>query len=152
VTGNGRKQSYFIQLERGLLDAAEALRRDTHFGPAVVTAQAAVEVVTEFVICDALRDRGAELEEPFRMFIRTFSLRDERLRSLYKALIGDDITEAGFWRELQAHMKRRNEVAHGEMSVSAEDAERSLRVAREAVNHLIGRWAAYVASRDEPHE
>jgi hypothetical protein len=152
MTGNGRAHSYFISLERGLLDAAEALRRDGHFGPAVVTAQAAVEVVTEFVILDTLRERGPELEEPFRKFIRSFSLRDERLRSLYQALTGDDIAQTDFWAELNEHMRRRNEVAHGETRVSQDDADRSIRVARTAVNHLIGRWVAYLDSLEESQE
>ena len=112
-----------------------------HYGPAVVLAQSACEVCTENTFELLFTDMGiGHLYGPYAKFVASFNLAsdDPRLRKMYTALTGDQITETPFWAQLTDLPKKRNLIAHRGEDVSKEEAQRLCEAAESLLNHLDG--------------
>src|SRR3954451_13831335 len=109
MSGNGRSRPLGLQrIDRDLLGAARALHQGGHAAPAVVTAHAATEVVSEFVMARFFEIRGVpELEEPVEELARWFHLSNDRVRRLYEVLAADQIGSTALWRRFKTHIDRR---------------------------------------------
>src|SRR5438552_3624167 len=106
---NGRSRPSWLQpLDKDLLETARSLHRDGHPSAAVVTAHAATEVVSEFVIEAFFELRDVpELRDPISELARLHLSKDTRVRRLYEVLSGDDIGTTDLWRRFCEHIDRR---------------------------------------------
>jgi hypothetical protein len=128
-----------------LLATADALLNADHFGAAVVTGQTACEVITEEAISFwLLREmepwdrRWNEVAEALMDSFQTFTLTNERLRRLYVIVSKDPIQDEPFWSRYVEHVRLRHRVAHKGYITTKDEAEQSLAVAREFVEHIKG--------------
>jgi hypothetical protein len=105
---------------------------------AVVTAQTAIEVCTERLISKSLALRGAAfLDAWIDDRLRSYNVESDHVKSLYKAVTEDiTITDQPFWRDLKAHVKLRNEIAHEGKTATEQEANVSLIVAEQIINHM----------------
>jgi HEPN domain-containing protein len=144
----------WIEFEEGeethdvFLTAAKALLEAGYYSAAVVSAQTACEVITEraidFWILDLrmasdvwdmrLNSVMNSLMEPFQ----TYNLANDRLRRLYVVLSEDAIHQEPFWERFKEHVDRRHRVVHQGYVTTKEEAEQSLAVAEEFVEHVKG--------------
>jgi hypothetical protein len=126
--------------DRVLLEAAgSAIERGQggDYAIAVVSAQMAVEIVTEQTIGALLKHRGVpELDEPLEVLISSYSLANDRLRSMYEALSGDPIAQAPFWPAFKEHAKRRGAAVHRGQHVTEAEARASVDAVSQVVTHL----------------
>jgi hypothetical protein len=126
-------------LFQALLNSATHLLSIGQHGAAVLVAQTAIEVCTERIIATSLEKRGAGfLQEWIQSRTRPYTPgASEPTKALYQLLTGDDgIAQAPFWPRLTDHVKRRHAVGHRGQAVELNDAEDSVRVAGEAIEHL----------------
>jgi hypothetical protein len=129
-------------LHRELLTTARRLADHEEHGAAVIVAQTASEVQVERAIAALLRKRGIEddLHEALSKFVRSYNLwpRNAPLRRLWESLSGDTaLAEQPFWRgPLGQHVERRNRIAHRGADVSAADANQSILVVLELMEHM----------------
>jgi len=108
----------------------------------VMFSQMACEASTEIAVTALIIKKGFGLiAEPLDNLIRNYSLENDRLRSLYAALSGDDIQHANFWPDLKKHTKRRNAIVHQGVAVTKPEAEASLAAATALVRHLRARYS-----------
>jgi hypothetical protein len=104
---------------------------------AVVTAQMAAEIVTEQTMRVLLRHRGVEeLDEPLEGLLSSYSLANDRLRSVYEALSGDPIAQASFWPAFKEHATRRGAVVHRGQRVTEAEARASVDAVSRVIAHL----------------
>jgi hypothetical protein len=108
-------------------------------GPALVVAQAAVEVGVEKAIDFALQLRGvydplAEwvLEEP----INSWSPANKLVQRLWKALTGDVLTDAPTWASYATGIQRRHDFVHRAAAVSEHEAKQFLTAAEQLMGHM----------------
>jgi uncharacterized protein (UPF0332 family) len=143
----------WIEFEEGeethdvFLTAAETLLEAEYYSAAVVSAQTACEVITEeaidFWILDLRMagDRGKRLNSVLNTLMeafQTYNLTNDRLRRLYIELSDDEIQEEPFWQRYKEHVDRRHRVVHQGYITTKKEAEQSLAVAREFVEHIKG--------------
>jgi hypothetical protein len=122
---------------KALLETAKRLLSQNEPAVALVTALMACEIYTEQIIVAAFQKRGfADLQDPVMALFSTNSLTNDRLRDLYVALTGDDITKASFWARFKASSKLRNGAVHHGDRVSVDEARAACDVAREFVAHM----------------
>jgi hypothetical protein len=125
---------------RPLFESARALIGDEEpRGPALIMAQAAVEVAFETMIDFALQMR--QVYEPLREWaitvpVRSWSPDNDRARSLWKSLTGDTITDAPSWPDYKKGIKRRHDFAHWASPVSRDEAEAFVGAAEQLVEHM----------------
>jgi hypothetical protein len=127
-------------LFRSLLNSAQQLLSDHHYGAAVLVAETAIEVCTERIIARALGPRAEAFHQEWldtrtRPYILGSKKRDEA-KKIYQLLTGDEITQASFWHRLTVHVERRHAVAHKGQPVEPSDAADSVAVAEEVVQHI----------------
>jgi HEPN domain-containing protein len=126
-------QPYEPQLEkaRTLFDLGE-------YEHATIAAQGACETVMAQSLRSLIAVHASSLQKALEGFIsRQFSLSQGRMCDLWGALAGDDIRQAEFWKRYREHLTRRNSVIHHEgSSVSREQAEESMVVAREFCDYV----------------
>ena len=68
-----------------------------------------------------------------------YSIQNDRVRRLYAALSGDDITkQQPLWRNFTAHVKLRGEIVHGGKNATRLKAEDSYVVVDALMNHVEG--------------
>ena len=152
-------RSFWIEFEGDepydvLLSTSEALLEADYFGPAVVTAQTACEVITEDAISiwlRAARNRAGDRrkEELVSMLIdsfQTYALTNSRVCQTYMILSKDSIREQPFWESYTKLVKLRHRVVHKGYVTTKDDAERSLATARELVAHI----KATFPTKEEP--
>lgn len=126
---------------RPLFESARSLIGDDEpRGPALIVAQAAVEVAFETLIDFALQMRSTH--DPLREWVtdvavRSWSPENERVQSLWSALTGDTITQAPSWSSYKAGVKRRHAFAHQAARVSREQAESFVDAAERLVEHVV---------------
>lgn len=126
-----------ITYPRRLLTLARKLIDDGEFGIAVVVAHVACEVATERTLTDAFAARGVSyLEDSVTELLSGYSLANDRIRKLYRALTGDQIEQAPFWAKFKASATRRNNVVHSSASVTKADANESHQAATDLVDHM----------------
>jgi hypothetical protein len=128
-------------LRRPLFESARLLIGDEEpRGPALVVAQAAVEVAFETVIDFAMQMRL--VHDPLREWVNTTAVRswspeNERVQSLWTALTGDKVTQTSAWPTYKAGLKRRHAFAHWAAPVSREHAEEFVEAASQLVEHVV---------------
>jgi hypothetical protein len=123
-----------------LFEAARALNGpDEPRGPALVVAQAAVEVGFETAIDFALQLR--DVHDPLREWVGTsvssWSPTNERAQRLWTALTGDDISHAPGWADYKNGTKRRHAFVHRAAAVSEEQVESFITAAEQVVAHIV---------------
>lgn len=67
---------------------------------------------------------------------QTFTVTNDRLRRLYIGLTNNAIQEQPFWGRYKEHVARRHRVVHKGYVTTQAEAEQSLIVAREFVEHI----------------
>jgi len=116
---------------RDLLSLAATLiaeaRYEFRYELVVIVAQMACEVVVEQTLTPLLKGKKPPI---------TFNLASRAL-SKYTLLTHDkSITKKSFWKPFTCHSKRRNKVVHGKARVNQAEAQDSLTVATEFVDHV----------------
>ncbi len=128
-----------------LLATADALFEDGHYGPSVVAAQTACEVITEeaisfwFIEMRVMQGgdrRWRAVGEATMESFRTFDLNNEGLRRMYVIVSNDQIHEQPFWSRYVEHVRRRHQVVHRGYVTTKAEARKSLAVAKEFVEHV----------------
>jgi hypothetical protein len=125
---------------RPLFESARALIGDEEpRGPALIVAQAAVEVACETMIDFAMQMR--QVYDPLRQWaaavsVRSWSPDNDRVQSLWKALTDDMITQAPSWSAYKKGLKRRHDFAHWASPVSSDEAEAFVDAAEQLVEHM----------------
>jgi hypothetical protein len=94
---------------------------------AVILAQMACEVLVEQTVTSRVKSLNP---------LQTFNLHNDNTRKIYKSATADDIETAPFWTQYGAHAIRRHEVVHRGRRVSAAEAQESLTVTKQFVDHV----------------
>jgi hypothetical protein len=104
---------------------------------AIVIAHVACELVTQRAFTRCFQNKGIpELEEPVTDFFNGYNLANERIRKVYVALTGDDITKQPFWSAFKDSSAPRNQFAHEGLPVSQQQASEALEACTAFVRHL----------------
>jgi hypothetical protein len=120
-----------------LIDTAKRLLSEKQPEIATVTAHMACEIRTEQLFAQAFAKMTfAHLEESVRSLLPSYSLANDRFRSLYTALTTDDIEAQPFWPGFKASAKRRNDAVHRGVRINLADAQLSCSVAEQLITHL----------------
>lgn len=122
-----------------LFEAARSMLDEEHYGPAVVVAQAAVEVGVETAISFGLR--ASEVPDALQTWIEdetvtSWSPVNQRVRKLWTALTGDTLTEADGWEAYKVGVNLRNGFAHRAQAVPKDAAEQFIDAAQRVVAHV----------------
>ncbi len=128
----------FQRLSKQLIESAETLLTQGHYGPAVVIAQTACEVATELFISYALVKKDSEyLLDYFESQLRTFSLQNQGVRGLYIALIGDvDVAKKSFWEPHTKAAKLRHQVVHQGLPMTQDNADFAIKASTGFLDYL----------------
>lgn len=119
-----------------LLGLARTLHEEKRHQLVVVTAQMACEIVGEQVLSSLLSQRIGGLEKSVSGLVPGHHLRHKGVRDLFDALSGGSLADEPWWRDYDAHVKRRNNVVHGGAAVDEAESSASLRAAAEFCSHL----------------
>jgi hypothetical protein len=108
-------------------------------GPALVVAQAAVEVGVEKAIDFALQLRG--VYDPLAVWvleesIYSWSPHNKRVQRLWKALTSDVLSDAPSWANYATGLQRRHDFVHRAAAVSEQEAKQFLTAAEELMGHM----------------
>jgi hypothetical protein len=128
-----------------LLETAERYRRDGEYEVAVILAQTACELVTEWAFETFFRAHDLT-EADKRNLVRNYDLGKDRVKALYVLLSRDKIERQHFWSDFKAHAKRRHAIVHKGEKATAREADASLR----ATTDLIAHAESVVARASEP--
>ena len=125
---------HLFEAARSLIGTAEPR------GPALVVAQAAVEVGVETAIDFALQLR--DVHDPLREWVgksvTSWSPTNKRVQGLWTALTGDEISAAPGWAAYKEGTKWRHAFVHRAMGVSEEQAASFITAAEQVVDHIVG--------------
>ena len=94
---------------------------------AVIVAQMACEVLVEQTVASRVKSLKPR---------QTFNLHAKETRKLYKSATADDIEQTHFWPQYGPHAIRRHEVVHRGRRVNQAEAQESLTVATQFVDHV----------------
>ncbi|GAA4458927.1 hypothetical protein GCM10023156_37800 [Novipirellula rosea] len=121
-----------------LVETAETLFADGHYGPAIVIAQAACEVIVDHAMSKAYADKAVpELEAAVNALLNAKSLQNKNVLRLYQTLTSDfDICQQAFWKGYTDMVKLRHRVAHAGANVQEPEARRSIDAATAFVDHV----------------
>ena len=128
-------------LQGHLFESARSLIGDQEpRGPALVVAQAAVEVAFETVIDFVMQMHL--VHDLLREWVTTTAVRswspdNERVQSLWTALTGDQVRQTSSWSSYKAGLKRRHAFAHWAAPVSRDQAEEFVEAASQLVQHVV---------------
>lgn len=127
-------------LHRVLLRSARRLAEAHETQAAVILAQTASEVQVERAVAAlSRRDLGEGADEVLSAYLRPYAMhpQNKRLRELWEHLSGDTaLTQQPFWALLGEHYRRRNSVAHRGGDASYEEANESIGVVLELMEHM----------------
>jgi hypothetical protein len=125
-----------------VFEAARSMVEQEHHGPAVVVAQAAIEVAVETCVYFAMQMR--DVYEPIQEWIDQRSTitswspdGNPRVQRLWTALTGDRITTAPGWTAYAEGLKARHRFVHRAGIVTREQAEGFIAAAEQVVGHLV---------------
>ena len=122
-----------------LFDKAKQYIKVNDNEAAVVFAQAASEMCTEYALTLLLEVRGIDfLTEPLLEIFRVRNITDKRLRKLYTILSGDHIQTMPFWEKLKKHSDRRHKIVHKGERCNKEEAEESISAIDQYIKHIDG--------------
>ena len=113
---------------RDLLALSAGLIGEGRHDLAVIVAQMVCEVLSEQMLMPLLGKR--------RKALQTFDVHKGKVRHLYTKLTHDPIDKAPFWAMHRTHVARRHEVVHRGRRVSPTEAQESLSVATQFVDHV----------------
>ena len=117
--------------------ALRLLLRDENFDGAVVTAQAALEVLVASQIGQRLqREWIGELRSYILNGVRKHNLNDEPTQRLWQVLTGDSINQADPWRDYKLHLTSRNDMVHRGAGVTRADATASTTAVERMIRHI----------------
>ncbi len=122
-----------------LLEAAKRLRNDRHHEAAIVTTQTACEVCTELVLTETFRRRGLDyLSDPLGRLLPNYNIGNDRVRRVYEAATNDSIAAVDKlrWQRFKQHVERRNDVVHSGLEATQADADASIAVVEEIIEHI----------------
>ena len=120
-----------------LIVTAKRLLSEKQREIAAITAHMACEIRTEQLFAQTFaKTTFAHLEEPVRSLLPSYSLANDRFRSLYTALTTDHIEAQPFWPDFKASAKRRNDAVHKGVRINLADAQLSCSVAEQLITHL----------------
>jgi hypothetical protein len=112
---------------RKLLDQAQGALRAEMNEFAVVVAQAAAEMCTEWALTVMFRSRDLEaLAEPMRGLFQSANICNEKLHDVFAALSGDQPNQQAFWSDLKQHSTLRKHIVHRGERATAIQATSSL--------------------------
>jgi hypothetical protein len=122
-----------------LFAAARSLLDEGHAGPAVVVAQAAVEVGVETAVSFALR--ASEVPDALQTWIEdetvtSWSPVNRRVQKLWTALTRDTLTGADGWETYSAGVNLRHGFVHRAQEVPNDGAEQFIEAAQKVVAHV----------------
>jgi hypothetical protein len=110
-----------------LLTLASVLLAEDRYGLAVIVAQMACEIAVEQALAPRLTGASRSWN---------FNVDNRKVRKEYIRLTGDVIDKAVFWPRYHDHAVRRHQVTHAGGSIGLSEAEASVTVAREFVQHV----------------
>lgn len=138
-----RGQQYVIQLWHSasypevLLNTAQSLITDNEFSISLVVAHIACEISAERALSRAFAAKGIEyLEGSVGDLLPGYNLANDRVRSVYNAITGNQIEKLSFWRAFKESVGRRNQVVHKGKIFGKAEAEASLKAASALVAFL----------------
>jgi hypothetical protein len=109
------------------------------FELAIVVVHTACEIATEQTLSKAFDARGVQDLKDWvmgRLTAGGCNLANDRIRSLYTALTGDEVQKTAFWSKFKASAKLRNNILQRGATVEKKDAEASYMAANEVLAHL----------------
>ena len=122
---------------RVLLDSARRLAENGDHEISVVTAQMACEIFVEQAFVRIYAKKGlVHLEGPIDDLIPSYNLGNDKVRALYSALTGDNVTAAGFWPDFKELVKLRNGAVHSGRRVQRSEADTGCIAAEKLVEHV----------------
>jgi hypothetical protein len=104
-----------------------------------VTAHTACEVCTEIVLSEVWRRRNIDyLSDPLGRLLPNYNIGNDRVKRIYEASTDDSIASAdkGRWDRFKQHVKRRNDVVHSGLQATRVQADASIRVVEEMIEHV----------------
>ncbi len=126
-----------IDFHKQLLGKANQYLKDGQNETAVVFAQAACEMCTEYVLTLLFQVRGVPfLSEPVLDLFQVRSIFNKGLRKIYTALSRDSVQHTPFWQKLRHHYKRRNKIVHKGARCTKREAEESIRAVGQYIRHV----------------
>ena len=121
-----------------LLGVSRQLLTEGRHELAVVVAQMAAELLVEQTITSVAAKKNAIL--PKRLLRRgqylNANLASPLVREFYTALTGDQIDSQPFWDKYDAHVARRDGIAHRGQRASAGEAQASCDATAQLIDHL----------------
>jgi hypothetical protein len=121
---------------RQLLDTAKRYMEQGEHSVAVIVAQTACELVTEFALETLIRPHGLTQKEREQLLPRNYDLNNKRVNALYVVLSKDKIKAQSFWAGYTKHANLRHAIVHKGERATAQQAKASLRAATALVTHV----------------
>ena len=126
-----------IRFTQRILEEAERFNSINEYRVAIIFAQTACEIATERAIIAALKNRQvSELEDVVDELFMSYSIKNEKVRMLYSALTGDDLTVQKFWADLRQSAVWRNDIVHDGKEADSSMAKRAIEAARLYIEHI----------------
>lgn len=126
-----------VSYPEALLTTARELLGKEQFSIATVVAHMACEIATERALTEAFHERQiGYLEESVSDLLNGYNLANDKVRSVYTALAGDDIQNQPFWAAFSESARRRNRIIHAGKIVQRGEAEESLNTASSFIHHV----------------
>jgi hypothetical protein len=129
-------------LFQSLLRAAKDLNDKGHHEAAIVAAQTSCEVCTEMVLTETFEIRGVPeyLSDTLGVLLgKNYNVGNPRVREIYEAVTEDPIYADGKarWYRFKEHTKKRHAVVHKGESATKADADASIKVVQEIIEHIL---------------
>jgi hypothetical protein len=133
-----------VRAHETLFAEAEQHQIDGRVHEAVVLAQTCCEMVAARAI-GALQRDPAHAQADYADLVaavfpknrdNTYSMLDSKARAAWRALTGDDLTQASFWKPYEDHVRLRNRIAHRGERISTADCAASITAARDFITHV----------------
>jgi len=122
-----------------LLRRAEEELNKQEYSLSIIMSHAAIEICTEGAFKLLFSFKGIEYlyDAIVKPSWKYNNLSNNSVRNLYKALSGETFDKANpLWKDLDIHFEKRHSIAHRGATSTKQEAELSLRVAKEYVKHV----------------
>jgi len=122
-----------------LLRRAEEEINKQEYSLSIIMSHAAIEICTEGAFKLLFSFKGIEYlyEAIVKPSWKYNNMSDRKVRSLYSALSGETFDKANsLWKDLNAHFKKRDRIAHRGAPSTFKEAELSLQVAKKYLIHI----------------
>ena len=126
-----------IDFHKKLLGKSKQYLKDGQDETAVVFAQIACEMCTEYALTLLFQIRGVQfLSEPLLDLFQVRNIVNNRLQKVYTALSRDRIQRTPFWQKLKQHYERRNKIVHKGARCTKREAQESISVIGQYIQHV----------------